>query len=275
MIFNKMTTTKRIIQLLTGAIAALCISAGSAVAGNMLTLAGDPCSVPLAQKLAEAYSNNNKDFKVELQTFGCTQGVYKASSGKVDIGVSTQNGLSSNTPKGGYNTVIAKSPIILIVNKSNPVSNLSFEQLQGIMSGEIRNWKDVGGKDLEIGNVMLAPCVRNTMAKHVVPMSKDIARLKPGKKVNPVTHTNVMVASNKGAIGQQIYGYESEDVKVLTIDGVLPDENTFPKQYAFYQDYNIITHGEPTGAVKDYIDFAYTDEGKSIIKAMHHIPANQ
>jgi len=274
MIIHKKPVIKRMMQLLSSAIALVCISAGSAIAGNMLTLAGDPCSVPLAQKLAEAYSNKNKAFKIELQTFGCTQGVYKASSGKVDIGVSTQNGLSSNTPKGGYNTVIAKSPIILIAHQSNPVDNLSYEQLQGIMSGDIRNWKEVGGKDMEIGNVMLQPCVRNTMTKQVVPVSKDIVRLKPGKKVNPVTHTNVMVASNKGAIGQQIYGYESEDVKVLTIDGVLPDENTFPTQYGFYQDYNIITHGEPTGAIKDYINFAYTDEGKSIIKAMHHIPVN-
>jgi len=274
MIFNNMPVVKKVIPLLSSAIALVCISAGSAIAGNMLTLAGDPCSVPLAQKLAEAYSQKNKAFKIELQTFGCTQGVYKASSGKVDIGVSTQNGLSSNTPKGGYNTVIAKSPIILIVHQSNPVDNLSYEQLQAIMTGDIRNWKEVGGKDLEIGNVMLQPCVRNTMSKHIIPVSKDIVRLKPGKKVNPVTHTNIMVASNKGAIGQQIYGYESDDVKVLTIDGVLPDENTFPTQYGFYQDYNIITRGAPTGAIKDYINFAYTDEGKSIIKAMHHIPAN-
>lgn len=265
---------KKIIQLLSGAVVLSCVSAGSAVAGNMLTLAGDPCSLPLAQKLAEAYSARNAAFKIELQTFGCTQGVYKAASGKVDIGVSTQNGLSSNTPKGGFNTVIAKSPIVVIVHQSNPVNNLSFEQLQSIMSGEIINWKDVGGADLEIGNVMLAPCVRNTMAKHVVPMSKDMVRLTPGKKVNPVTHTNIMVASNKGAIGQQIYGYESDDVKVLTIDGILPDEKTFPKQYGFYQDYNIITHGEPKSTIKDYINFAYTDEGKSIIKSMNHIPVN-
>lgn len=274
MIFSMRAVMKKIIQLISGAVVLVCISAGSAIAGNMLTLAGDPCSMPLAQKLAEAYSKKNKAFRVELQTFGCTQGVYKASSGKVDIGVSTQNGLSSNTPKGGYNTVIAKSPIILIVHQSNPVNNLRYDQLQGIMSGKIRNWKDVGGADLKIGNVMLQPCVRNTMSKQVIPMSNDIIRLKPGRKVNPVTHTNIMVASNKGAIGQQIYGYESEDVKVLTIDGFLPDEQTFPKQYEFYQDYNIITHGKPLGMIKDYINFAYTDEGKTIIKSMNHIPLN-
>jgi len=271
---NEMPVMKTSMQLLSGVVALFCLFAGSAVAGNMLTLAGDPCSIPLARKLAEAYSARNAAFMVELQTFSCTQGVYKAASGKVDIGVSTHNGLSSNLPKGGFNTVIAKSPIVLIVNQSNPVNNLSYEQLQGIMSGKIKNWKDVGGADLEIGNVMLEPCVRNTMAKYVIPVSNDIVRLTSGKKVNPVTYTNIMVAGNKGAIGQQIYGYESKDVKVLTIDGFLPDEKTFPSQYRFYQGYNIITHGKPKGAIKDYINFAYTDEGKSIIKSMNHIPLN-
>ncbi len=270
---NRTAVQKIIIQLCSVA-AVIGMSSAFAMAGNILTLAGDPCSVPLAQKLAEAYSIKNTAFKIELQTFGCTQGVYKASSGKVDIGVSTQNGLSSNTPKGGFNTVIAKSPIVLIVHRSNPVNNLTYEQLQGIMSGAIRNWKEVGGNDLEIGNVMLEPCVRETMARHVVPMGKDIVRLKPGKKVNPVTHTNIMVAHNKGAIGQQIYGYESDDVKVLTIDGILPNAKTFPQQYAFYQDYNVVSHGKPDGMVKDFINFAYSDEGKSIIKSMHHIPVN-
>ena len=274
MIHKANPVIKNIMRLLSGVVALYCISAGTATAGNMLTLAGDPCSVPLAQKLAEAYSIKNPTFKVEIQTFGCTQGVYKASSGKVDIGVSTQNGLASNTPKGGFNTVIAKSPIVLIVNKANPVNNLSYEQLQGIMTGEIKNWQEVGGEDLAIGNVMLQPCVRNTMAKHIVPVSEDALQLKPGKKVNPVTHTNVMVASNRGAIGQQIYGYESEDVKVLTIDGVLPNEKTFPKQYGFYQDYNVVTHGAPAGIIEEFIQFSFTDEGKSIIKAMNHIPVN-
>ena len=272
--FKANPVIKKIKYLLSAAVALYCLAAGPAVAGNMLTLAGDPCSVPLAQKLAEAYSAKNPDFKIELQTFGCTQGVYKASSGKVDIGVSTQNGLSSNTPKGGFNTVIAKSPIVLVVNKANPVNNLSYEQLQGIMAGEIKNWKEVGGEDLVIGNVMLQPCVRNTMAKHIVPVGKDTNLLKPGKKVNPVTYTNKMVADNRGAIGQQIYGYHNDDVKVLTIDGVLPDEKTFPKQYGFYQDFNVVTHGEPEGMIKDFIQFSYTEEGKSVIKAMNHIPVN-
>lgn len=247
--------------------------AGPSPAVEKITVAGDPCSVPLMAKLAEAYSHKNKEFKAEVSTFSCTLGVYNAASGEFDIGVSTQNGLASNLPKGAKNTVIAKSPIILIVHKSNPVNNLTYAQLQGIFSGKIQNWKEVGGRDMEIRNIMLEPCVRLTLSKQVIMYGKDIKELTPGKKVNPVTYTNKMVAENEGSIGQQIYGYESDDVKVLTIDGLLPDEKTLPAKYTFYQDYNVVTKGEPAGMIKELIQFASAPEGRKIIKSMNHIPA--
>lgn len=237
-----------------------------------ITIAGDPCSVPLITKLAEAYASKNKEFKAEVSSFSCTLGVYKAANGEADMGVSTQNGLGSNLPKGAVNKVVTKSPIVLIVNKANLVDNLSYEQVQGIFSGRIKNWKEVNGPDAEIKNVMLAPCVKHTISKQVV-MYGEINQLTPGKKVNPVEYTNIMVAENEDAIGQQIYGYESKDVKVLRIDGVLPDENTMKSEYTFYQDFNVVTKGEPKGVVKEFINFAYSPEGMAVIKSMKHVPA--
>lgn len=236
-----------------------------------IKIAGDPCSVPLISKLVEGYAKKNKDFKAEVSAFSCTLGVYKAAEGEFDIGVSTQNGLSSNLPKGAVNTVITKSPIVLVVNRSNPVNNLTYKELQGIFSGKITNWKEVGGTDLEIKNVMLEPCVRHTLSKQVV-MYGNISTLAPEGKVNPVVYTNKMVTENAGAVGQQIYGYESPDVKVISIDGVFPGKNTLGKTYTFYQDFNIVTHGEPRGVIKDFIGFARTPEGKGILESMKHIP---
>ena len=249
--------------------------ASSDAAAGAITIAGDPCSVPLATKLAEAYRLQNKGFEAEVSTFSCTLGVFKAADGEVDLGVSTQNGLSSNLPKGAVNTVIAKSPIVLVVNKSNPVNNLTYDQLKGILSGSIKNWKEVGGKDLEIKNIMLEPCVRHTISKQVTPYAKDLSELRPDKAGNPVEYTNKLVSENESAIGQQIYGYESNDVKVLPIDGVLPDEITIPAKYTFYQDYNMVTQGKPAGAIKDFIEFSRSAEEKKIIESMRHIPAEQ
>ncbi|MBI5587328.1 MAG: substrate-binding domain-containing protein [Deltaproteobacteria bacterium] len=243
----------------------------AAAAGNSVTIAADPCSAPLIQKLAEAYTLKHRDFKAEVSTFSCTLGVYKAAKGEFEIGVSTQNGLTSNLPKGAVNRVVAKSPIVLIVNRTNTVNNLSYRDLHGILSGNIKNWKEVGGKDLEIKNVMLEPCVRHTISKQVVMYGENLATLLPGKKVNPVTYTNTMVEENEGAIGQQIYGYDSGNVLVLTIDGALPDEKTLGKTYTFYQDYNIVTRGEPAGAAKEFIEFVSSPEASDVMKSMKHV----
>ncbi|MBI5287340.1 MAG: hypothetical protein HY878_07120, partial [Deltaproteobacteria bacterium] len=97
----------------------------------------------------------------------------------------------------------------------------------------------------------------------------------PEKAGNPVINTNKLVEENEGGIGPQIYGYESSDVKVLTVDGYLPDENTFPAKYKFYEDYNVVTKGKATGKAKEFIDFALSAEGKSVIKSMKHIPVNR
>ncbi len=263
---NRLTDFTTIIALIAA------LAAGPASADSALKISGDPCSLPLAMKLTEAFSANNSTFKAEMETVACTQGVFKAAAGKADIGVSTQNGLSSNLPKGGVNTVIAKSPIVLIVHRSNPVNDLKYEQLQGILSGEIKNWKEVGGEDTKIKNVLLEPCVVNTMSKQVIPTGKDVVKLKPEGKVDPVLHTNIIVSEHPGAIGEQIYGYESKDVKVLTIDGFLPDSTTLPAQYSFYQDYNIVTKGQPEGMIKDFITFASSAAGKAVITSMNHIP---
>ena len=241
-------------------------------AGKPVTITGDPCSLPLAMKLAEAYAKKDKSFSAEAKQVSCMLGVYQAANGDSEIGVSTQNGLSSNLPKKGRNFVLAKAPIVLVVNKKNPVNDITYEQLQGIYEGKIFNWKQLGGKDMVIQNVMLAPCVRYSMSKKVAVYNEGITKLVPEKKGNPVMGTNTMVLENEGAIGQQLFGYESKDLKVLSVDGVYPAEDTVPDKYPYFEEYNFVTQGEPTGAAKALLDFARSEEGKSVIRSMKHVP---
>lgn len=255
--------------LLTGFIVIL-LFAGNVKAAETITIAGDPCTVPLAEKLGEAFTKKT-GANVKVSSSGCMSGIFKVSSGEVNIGVSTQNIDPKDLPSGTTNTVIAKAPIIMIVNKANPVNNLTLAQLKGILSGRIKNWKGVGGNDIEIKNVMLQPCVSMTMSKQASAYGSDIKKLAPEKKGNPVTGTNHMVESDVAAIGQQLYGYESKSVKVLTIDGHLPDEKSFPGKYGFYEDYNVVTNEAPAAAVKAFVDFAMSQDGQAIVSSMKHI----
>ena len=246
------------------------MGAQSAIAGEALSLLGDPCTVPLAKKLGEAFTKKTGK-AVEATGEACAAGIYKASQGIVDIGVSTHEVVLSYLPEGTVNTVIAKAPTVVLVNKNNPVSDLKLQQLKDILAGKIKNWKEVGGNDVEIKNVLLQPCTTTIFSKSVAPFGKDIKRLTPEKPMNPVAGTNKLVEENEGAMGLQIYGYESAGVKVLTVDGYLPDEKTFPANYKFYQDYNIITKKDANSDIKAFIEFALSPEGQQIVASMKHI----
>ena len=100
-------------------------------------------------------------------------------------------------PEGTVNKVIAKAPTVVLVNKANPVTDLKLQPLKDILSGKIKNWKEVGGNDAEIKNVLLQPCTTTIFAKRSAPFGKDINRLMQAG--NPVATTNQLVEANEGA----------------------------------------------------------------------------
>lgn len=244
--------------------------AQGAMAAEAITIAGDPCTAPLAQKLGEAFTKKT-GIEVKVETSACAAGIYKASQGDVNIGVSTHEVVLAYLPAGTVNTVIAKAPTVVLVNKNNPVNDLKLQQLKGILSGKITNWKEVGGNDVEIKNVLLQPCTTTIFSKRSAPFGKDIKRLTPEKPMNPVAGTNKLVEDNEGAMGLQIYGYESSNVKVVTVDGALPDEKTFPSKYDFYQDYNVVTKEDANSNTKAFVAFATSTEGQEIVSSLKHI----
>lgn len=246
------------------------MSAPGVMAAEAITVTGDPCTVPLAEKLGAAFTKKTGT-EVRVETASCGAGIYKASKGLVNVGVSTHEVVLSYLPEGTENTVIAKAPTVVLVNKANPVNDLKLQELKDILSGKIRNWKEVGGNDLEIKNVLLQPCTTTIFPKRSAPFGKDIKRLTPEKPGNPVAGTNKLVEENEGAMGLQIYGYESPGVKVVSVDGYLPDTKTFPAKYDFYQDYNVVTKAGASSDTKAFVDFALSPEGQEIVASLKHI----
>lgn len=266
----------KISTLLIAATAALMVTSGAAFAAEKIVIAGDPCTVPVAKKLGEAFTART-GVEVEVTQGFCRTGVSAVIDGKADIGVSTFNFADGHLHGSVSKTVVAKAPIVFVVNKANPVDSVTRKQAEGIMNGDIRNWKQVGGRDMPVDNVYLQPCVLETMTYQTdsMGMTQNLRKIVPAKKGNPMTGTNKIVSENEGAIGLQLYGYENDGVKVLKVDGVLPTAGTLPGKYGYYEDFNVVTDREPSGAVKDFVEFALSEQGRQILLSWKHVPENR
>ena len=115
---------------------------GTAPAGKIV-VAGSSSVTPVMEKLIEAYKAVNSGADIELQTSDSTTGVNAAIEGTCDIGMASRELKDSEISAGAVNTVIAMDGIAVIVNPSNPISDLSKDQIKSIYVGETTDWASV------------------------------------------------------------------------------------------------------------------------------------
>ena len=123
------------------------IDAGKPFSGGKpqgrVVVAGSSSVTPLMEKLAEAYKKLNANAEIEIQQSDSSTGMNAAIDGVCDIGMSSRELKDSEKEKGLKPSVIAMDGIAVIVNKSNPVANLTKDQVRAIFTGEITSWQNV------------------------------------------------------------------------------------------------------------------------------------
>ena len=119
--------------------------------GNTYTLSisGSTSVGPLAEKLADKYVERN-DIKIEINQIGSSAGITNAISGVSEIGMSSRDLKEEERANGLKETVIAYDGIVVVTHPSNKVKDLTMEQVKQIFTGEVTNWKELGGDDMEI-----------------------------------------------------------------------------------------------------------------------------
>ena len=108
-----------------------------------VTVAGSSSVTPVMEKLAEAYKELNPDVEIEVQQNDSTTGVTSAIDGICDIGMASRELKDTETSQGVTGTSIALDGIAVIVNKQNPVDELTSDQVMSIFTGETQDWSDV------------------------------------------------------------------------------------------------------------------------------------
>jgi phosphate transport system substrate-binding protein len=180
--------------------------------------------------------------------------------------------------------VISKDAIAIVVNPENPVDQLSLQQISDIYSGKINNWSEVGGEDRPI--VRLS---RETNSGTHVYFLENVLRL--GEKDNKTlfsTDTLLLPSSqgittetsqNPNVIGYDGLGYVTPELKVIAVavdpagPYVIPSAETVNQgSYPIARDLYMYTSGQPTGAIKIYIDWIRSAEGQAIVNDLGFVP---
>lgn len=246
---------------------ALTLLAGcsSETATDEVVVTGSTTVMPIAEIAAEDYMERNNEVSVLVSGMGSSVGIQAVAKGTIDIGTSSRDLKDEEQGLGLVDTPIAYDGIAVIVHPSNPVSDLTVEQLRGVFSGRITNWKQLGGEDrpIDLVNRDEASGTREAFKKIVmddVPFDRAAAVLPGTGQVRDV------VARSEGAIGYISVGFveprfTNTRVKALTVGGVQATEDTVASgEYPVSRVLHFFTKGEPTGLAKQYIDYVLSDE---------------
>ena len=227
-------------------------------------------------ELAKAYTKKT-GIDVQLSGGGATKGIRQAANGTVHIGGACRVALTDSAEEmNAFQIPVAWDALVVFVNKSNPVDNISFKQLHAIYSGQITNWKQLGGKDapieLYVRRGKLSGVGRTIRELVFANYEQDFKASYVVKSSGPVEEG---VEKNVNGIGiSGISSAQKRDFKLLKLDGKAPNyENIKNGTYALYRPlYLVIKRGNKEPLVKDFVKYAVSREGQEILRAQGTVP---
>jgi phosphate transport system substrate-binding protein len=253
---------------------------------------GSDTIVNLALAWAERYQAEHPEVRISVTGGGSGTGIASLINGTVDLANASRKIKEEETAEAQSNGVepmehiVARDAIAVIVNPENPVSQLTLKQISDIYSGKIINWSEVGGEDRPI--VRLS---RETNSGTHVYFLETVLRLGNSEDKTLFSTDTLLLPSSEGiiaevrqnpnAIGYDGLGYVPKDLKMIAIaeeEGgayVLPSIPTVnDKTYAIARDLYMYTDGEPTGIVKEYLDWILAAEAQEIVAELGFVPAS-
>ncbi|MEW9096135.1 MAG: phosphate ABC transporter substrate-binding protein PstS family protein [Clostridiaceae bacterium] len=246
-----------------------------------ITAVGSTALQPLVQESAKNYRAKNPDSIINVQGGGSGTGINQVIEGSVEIGNSDVTAESKIKDKEKLKELVDHKVCAIgfsiVVNKDVKVDSLSKEQLQKIFTGEITNWKDVGGQDLPI-NVVNRPASSGTRATFIdTIMDGKSEKEGLGTIQDSSGSVEKTVTSTPGSISYLALSYLTEekrsDLKLVKIDGVeASKENIVSKKYPFWSYEHMYTKGEPTGLTKSFIEYVMSGENKALVEKLGYIP---
>ncbi|MDD5595810.1 MAG: PstS family phosphate ABC transporter substrate-binding protein [Candidatus Omnitrophica bacterium] len=237
-----------------------------------IVVEGSTTVLPIAQKAAEVFMNNNPGSDISIRGGGSGVGVASLIDKNCDIADSSRPMKDTEYDKAAANGVSAKANIIamdgicVIVHPSNNVSALSKKQIKDIYSGAISNWQKLGGPDEKI--VVISRDSSSGTFEAFGLLALDGAKVRADALLQASNQAVAStVASTPGAIGYVGLGYVTSSVKAVDVDGVKASKETvLTGKYQLGRPLFMYTNGEPKGLTKQYIDYILSQEGQKLVE---------
>jgi len=238
-----------------------------------IAISGSTSVGPLAEKLAAKYKEH-ANTKIEINQIGSSAGITNAMNGVSEIGMSSRDLKEEEKTSNLKEVIIAYDGIVVVTHPSNKVKNLSLEQVKRIFTGEVTNWKEVGGEDMEIVVVSREDGSGSRDAFQEIVGYGSGELIKNAIIASGNGNIKTTVANNKHAVGFISFEYIDDTISTMNIDGIeATAENVLEQKYRLSRPFLFVyKKNNLSGAGQKFIDFILSDEGQKVAAEAGAIP---
>ena len=264
---------KKIISLVL-ALALACVMGVSALAAGTVSTDGSTSMEKVIGALGEYFTENNKGVSFTYNPTGSGSGITAALEGRCDIGLSSRALKDDEKAQGLTETVLAYDSIAIIVNPANKVEDLTLEQIAKIYTGEVTNWKDVGGEDAEIVLIGREAGSGTRDGFETITETKDACKYR--QELTSTGDVIATVSQNPNAIGYAFLAAIKDTVKAVKVNGVVASEETVKDgSYVVQRPFVLVTKDGAalSETAQAFFDFATSADAVEIISAAGAVAA--
>lgn len=261
--------------LLTGCGAGSSSDGTSADSSNTVATDGSTSMEKVIGFLSEAYMEEHEDIKVTYNPTGSSSGIQAVEEGRCDIGLASRD-LKEEETETLQGTVVAIDGIGIVIHPDNPVKDLTIEQIGMIYTGEITNWKEVGGSDAPIVLIGREAASGTRDGFEEVTGTKDQCQY--SQELTSTGDVVQTVSGNPNAIGYASVASVNESVKLVSVEGISPTtENIQNGEYKVQRNFVLVTKKDSplSETAQAFFDFATSTQADSLITEAGAVPVKR